>query len=415
MKIRSVRANLMSAPLPEPLVLPYHGGRRTIVKRDAMLIRVESESGLTGYGPGPAHEEALRGITDIIAPFLTGRELRDPDALRIIFHREPNLTSALSFLYDAVEIALYDLIARALNTPLCDVLGGRVRDEIQVYASAGMYQPPQGYAEEAAALSSMGFTAYKFRPALGPEADADTLARIRDAVPLDFEIMVDAHTWWRMGELNYSEHTVHQLAREFSRHRIAWLEEPLPPHNHDAYSRLKELDQVPLAAGEHEPSGAGFDDLIANRCVDYIQADLVCQGGYHTARPLIASVARSGLSFAFHSWGTALEVLAAAHLGICWPETVVPWLEYPCYSSLTQPGMYPFPLAEDILAEPLPIHSGVLQIDLTRPGLGIDVNLSVIDRFPWIPGPWSFFHFETPNETWAVTGDHSVRWSEPDA
>ena len=72
--------------------------------------------------------------------------------------------------------------------------------------------------------------------------------------------------------------------------------------------------------------------------------------------------------------------------------------------------MYPFPLAEDILSEPLPVRKGILEIDTTRPGLGIDINLTALDRFPWIPGPWSYFQFDSPRETWAVTGDHSSRW-----
>lgn len=415
MKIRSVEAFLLSAPLPEPLVLPYHGGERTIVKRDAMLICVEGNHGFRGYGPGPAHEEALTAIRGFIAPFLTGRMMFDPDALRILFHQQPGVTPEISRYYDAVELALYDLTARALDIPLCDLLGGRVRDEIRLYASAGMYQSPAGYAEEAAQFAAYGFPAYKFRPALGPDADIDTVRLIREAAGANLEIMVDAHTWWRMGDASYSEATVHQMARELARHQVTWLEEPLPPHDHAAYTRLKDLDAVPLAAGEHEPGEPGFDDLVANRCVDYVQADLVCQGGYDLGRRLLASVARSGLSFAFHCWGTNLEILAAAHLGVCWPDTVAPWLEYPCYRTITQPGMYPFPIAEEILTEPLPIRKGVLELDLTRPGLGIDVNLSAIDRFPWIPGPWSFFRFHTPPETWAVTGDHSRRWAETGA
>ena len=81
--------------------------------------------------------------------------------------------------------------------------------------------------------------------------------------------------------------------------------------------------------------------------------DVCCQGGYALGRRLFAEIARQELRFAFHSWGTALEVVAAAHLGICWPETVVEWLEYPCYSSPGRAGMYPFPLAAEILKDPL--------------------------------------------------------------
>jgi L-alanine-DL-glutamate epimerase-like enolase superfamily enzyme len=410
MKIRTVQAHLLSAPLPEPLILPYWGGRRTIVKRDAMLICVQTENGIRGYAPGPAQEDALYGIRTFVAPFLEGRALNDPDALRILFHQQPGVTRALSRLYDAVDLALYDLTARAYDTPLCDLLGGRVRDEIRLYASAGMYQSPQGIADEAASLAAYGFTAYKFRPSQGPEQDLATVQRIRETAGPGLELMVDAHTWWRMGDRNYPEATVHELAREFGRYNIAWLEEPLPPSDHAAYTRLRALRDVPLAAGEHEPDDAGLEDLIESGAVDIVQSDLVCQGGYHTGRRLIASVARAGLSYAFHSWGTALEILAAAHLGICWPDTVVPWLEFPCYQSLVQPGMYPFPLAEDILAEPLPIRKGLLEIDTTRPGLGIDINLTALDRFPWIPGPWSYFQLDSPKETWAVTGDHSSRW-----
>ena len=131
--------------------------------------------------------------------------------------------------------------------------------------------------------------------------------------------------------------------RTWPRYRIAWLEEPLPPDDHAAYLALKEKDLVPLASGEHEPNEERYLDLILTQAVDYVQMDVCCQGGYSLGRRLFAEIARQGLSFAFHSWGTALEVAAAAHLGICWPQLVVEWLEYPCYSTPGRAGMYPFP------------------------------------------------------------------------
>jgi len=409
MKITHVQAFLMSYPFPEPLVLPYWGGVRTILKRDAMLIQVKTENGLVGYGPGPAHEEALETINNFVSPFLTGRSLRDPDALRILFARDTGATPAQISVYAAVELALFDLLAKAFGVPLCDTLGGAVRDEIRLYGSAGMYMSPEGYAAEAAAILGMGFPAYKFRPSLGPDEDMRMMRLVREAAGPDAELMVDAHSWWRMGDKSYSEETVHEIARELASLRVTWLEEPLPPHDHASYARLRQAEFVPLAAGEHESTGEGLTALIADGAVDYLQADLVCQGGFTAGRRVLADVARSGLSFAFHSWGTALEVLAAAHLGVCWPENVAAWLEYPCYRTLTQPGMYPFPLAEEILAEPLPVSKGMLQIDRARPGLGIDVNERVVERFPWVSGPWSVFKIDSPAQTWAVGGDHTRR------
>jgi len=414
MIISSVRSFLLSYPLPEPVRLPFYGGERTILKRDAMLIRVASHHGLIGYAPGPGSERAQAIIENLVAPFLEGRILADPDALRVQFMERPEADAAAAKAYCAVEVALYDLCAKAKGVPLSELLGGRVRKAIRLYASAGMYMTPERYAAEAAAMAGSGFRAYKMRPAGGPAADLETVRQMRKAVGPDVDLMVDAHTWWRMGDSSYSFETVEELASGMAEYHVAWLEEPLPPDDHEAYLRLKEKDYLPLASGEHEPSEARFEDLILRQAVDYVQMDVCCQGGFAMGRRLLSQIARGGLGFAFHSWGTALEVAAAAHLGICWPETVVEWLEYPCYSTPARQGMYPFPLASEILKEPLPIHNGYLIVP-DEPGLGVAVDESVIERYLWIPGPWSYFRTDSPAETRAVTSDHSVQWEQRSA
>ncbi len=410
MRISQVRSFLLSYPFPEPIRLQYHGGERTIRKRDAMLIRVQADNGLTGYAPGQGSELAHDAIENAIAPYLSGRMLADPDALRIHFQQGPGANPEVMKAYCAVEIALYDLLGKQHGVPVSELLGGRVRERIRLYGSAGMYMTPEQYAEEAAAIAGLGFTAYKMRPGIGPEKDVETVERMRKAVGPDFDLMVDAHTWWRMGDRSYLRDVVEDIAKQLSQYRIAWLEEPLPPDDHDAYRHLKELDYVPLASGEHEPNELRYLDLIQAGCIDYVQADVICQGGYPVARRLFPEIAREGLRFAFHSWGTALEVVAAAHLGICWPDSVVEWLEYPCYSGPSRAGMYPFPLAAEILKDPLDIDHGDLIVP-KGPGLGVAIDESVIDRYPWIPGPWSYFKLESPAETWAVTSDHSQKWS----
>jgi L-alanine-DL-glutamate epimerase-like enolase superfamily enzyme len=409
MKIQSIQSHLLSYAFPEPIRLSYFGGERTILKRDAMLIRVEADNGLVGFAPGQGSEKAHAAIRDSIGPFLEGRSLADPDALRVQFFQGPGDDPSLAKVYCAVEIALYDLLGKERGIAVSELLGGRVRDRIKLYGSAGMYMAPEGYAEEAAAIAALGFPAYKMRPALGPDEDIRTVRLMREAAGPDIDLMVDAHTWWRMGDRSYSFETVVRVAGEIGACDIAWLEEPLPPEDHDAYRRLKALELVPIASGEHEPSELRYLDLIETRAVDYVQADLVCQGGYPTARRLFAEIAREGLRFAFHSWGTELELAAAAQLGICWPETVVEWLEYPCYSTESRAGMYPWPLASEILKEPLSIDRGDLIVP-AKPGLGVEVDEGVIERYPWIPGPWSVFRVFSPPESWAVTADHSVKY-----
>ena len=411
MKITSVESFLLSYPFETPVQLPYFGGDRTITKRDAMLIRVTTDKGLTGWAPGQASETAKHTIETTIGPFLTGRTVADPDALRVLFLEGPGRNPGVAKLYCSVEIALYDLLGKAHDVPVSEYLGGRVRDRIRLYGSAGMYMPPEKFAQEAVAVAALGFRAYKMRAALGPEKDLETVRMMREATGAAFDLMVDAHTWWRMGSRSYDRATVFRLAEAFAEYDVAWLEEPMSPDDHESYRELKDADYVPIASGEHEPSDDRYLDLIVNECVDYVQMDVVCQGGYPTARRILPEIAKSGLRFAFHSWGTALEVVAAAQLGICWPETVAEWLEYPCYSTPERAGMYPFPLAAEILKEPLQIDHGDLIVP-RAPGLGVDINEDVFDRYPWIPGPWSSFSTHTPKETWSVTGDHSIRWAD---
>ena len=411
MKIDSVDAFLLSYPMPAPVVLPYYGGERTIVKRDAMLVRVRAANGLVGYGPGPGSEELHARIQNIVAPFLTGRVLADPDALRVQFElsgagRDVEVFKA----YCCVEVALYDLLGKAYGAPMSEMVGGRVRGSILLYASAGMYQPPEAYAAEAAGLKDLGYRAYKMRPALGPDDDLKTIRLMREAVGEGMDLMVDAHSWWRMGDRSYSADTVRDLAAGMSEHVVTWLEEPLPPRDHSAYAKLRAEQTTPLATGEHEPDEAGFEDLILGECADYVQMDVVCQGGFTAGRRIITSTGRAGLRFAFHCWGTDLEVLAAAQLGICFPDNVAEWLEYPVYTTPQLKTMYPFPLAQDILKEPLSIANGSLIVP-ESPGLGIDVDESVIEKYPWIPGPWSFFTLHSPAGKFAVTGDHSLPWA----
>ncbi|MBI3694307.1 MAG: hypothetical protein HY238_05655 [Acidobacteria bacterium] len=200
-----------------------------------------------------------------------------------------------------------------------------------------------------------------------------------------------------------------QLYRDMAAYRPAWLEEPLPPEDHEGYRRLRPNAPFPLATGEHEHTWEGFFDLISTGAADYIQADVCCQGGFAMGERIFDAVAAHKVQFAFHSWGTQLEVLAAAHLGITRPESVVAWLEFPCHRKPGRAGMYPFPLAEEILAEPLVIERGELIVPRT-PGLGLRVDETVVHRYPYQPGPWSYFRLDSPPQTLAVVSDHSVKW-----
>ncbi len=309
------------------------------------------------------------------------------NGLRLILRAVWKLTKT----YRAVEIAVMDLAAKDAGCPLSELIGGRKRDRIKLYGSAGMYMAAGEICRRwLPPLPKMGFTAYKMRPALGPEKDLETVKLMRAATGPNFGLMIDAHSWWRMGDKSYSAETITKLAGSMAQYQPTWLEEPLPPDDHDGYRKLRAAKLVPIATGEHEQEESGFTDLMETHAADYIQMDVCCQGGFAMGQRVFAGVAKHHLRFAFHCWGTLLEVVAAAHLGICWPENVVEWLEYPCHGNKGRPGMYPFQLADDILCEPLQIENGDMIVG-KGPGIGVEIDERVIEKYPFIPGPWSFF------------------------
>lgn len=403
MKITNVEGILMSYPMPLKIQLPFWGGIRSILKRDAMLIKVSTDNGLIGYAPGPAFERAKDEIDTVIKNFLIDKNPLQWKSFD--FSGSPEVEKT----YYAVEVALLDLVGKYEGCSISELMGGRVRPKIKLYGSAGMYMPPEKYAEEAFAIQQMGFSAYKMRPGLGPAEDLRTVELMRKATGPDMKLMVDAHTWWRMGDKSYTPQMIHDLAKSMKSHNPYWLEEPLPPEDHEAFAELKVKGYVAVATGEHEQELSGFEDLAKRNACDFLQMDVCCQGGFEMGLKVFDLAGDHNMKFAFHSWGTTLEVLAAAQLGVCRDESVVEWLEYPCYTSPGKKGMYPFPLSDEILKEPLAIEKGYLTLPDGN-GLGIEINEDVVHRYPFIPGPWSFFHQTSPKQTIAVTGDHSVKW-----
>src|SRR5690349_21218793 len=244
MKITKAESFLMSYAMPNEIRLPFWGGVRTISKRDAMLIKVTCANGLIGYAPGPAHERAAHEIKNTIGPFLSGKDARKWKSLQF-----PG-TGDLLKTYFAVEVALLDAVGKYEGCSVSRLMGGARRSKIKLYGSAGMYMSPERYAEEALAIKQMGFSAYKMRPGSGPDADLRTVELMRKATGPDMGLMVDAHTWWRMGDKSYSPETIHELAKAISQFNPYWLEEPLLPEDHQAYAALKKSNYVTVATGE---------------------------------------------------------------------------------------------------------------------------------------------------------------------
>ncbi len=409
MIIKSIEPHLLSCPLPEPVIFRFHGGQRTIYKRDAMVVRIETQDGAVGYAPGPASEDAVRKIEKEIAPHLLGQKLVDPS--HFVEDMLDKYGDTIWSTAGAVEVALYDLWGKANQCSVTDFFGGRKQESVSCYGSAGMYQTAEKYAEEAAAVCELGFEAYKYRPALGPAEDLRTVELMREAVTSEVGLCLDAHAWWRMGDRSYSSAIVEFLAEAIAMHEITWLEEPLPVEDRDAYAKIKSLGYVDIAAGEHEKDFLGFRSLLGRDCVDIVQADVSHHGGFSGISKIIDLCERRFATFAFHNWGTALETVVDALIGCCFPRQTARWLEYPQYAHRDKRVMYPFPLSDELVPDaPVPVDG-----ELPLPdgyGLGLEINEAVFSEYAYQKGPWSKFEIDSPKSTQYLSGDHAQTWAD---
>ncbi|WP_433632627.1 mandelate racemase/muconate lactonizing enzyme family protein [Halomicrococcus sp. NG-SE-24] len=410
MKITNVTAHGLSSPIRPAREHEFSGGTRKILKRDFVLVLVETIDGEVGYAPagasssamreyfdGATHNNFVKVIDDVIAPTLEDEEIDDVTTAHNLID-DINIPGFLrSQIISAIDIALYDLIGKRQNTPIyklllkqSDVTADPNRT-LPLYASGGMYMPPEGYAEEAAGLAEYGFSGYKYRPGLGPEDDLRAIKLIREAVGDEMDIMVDAHTWWKMGEKSYSPDQVQELTAKFQEYDVYWVEEPVKPDAHSEYRKLRDATGTPLAGGESKESPEGLKQLVDTGAVDFLQGDVRHHRGFTGCWDVVQYCQETDVTFVPHHFGTQLGLVANAHLVAAAPGSEL--LEYPVFESDRHPGMYPFPLADDILQSPFNVEGGELTVP-DDPGLGVDINLEVLSEYPYKEGAWTEFHYD---------------------
>ena len=410
MKITDITAYALSSRIDPPQEHQFLGGTRRILKRDFVLVEIETADGEVGYAPAGASSSAMREyfsnathsnfvdvIDDVIAPTLRGEDFEDVRRAHDLID-EINIPGFLrSQIISAVDIALHDIRGKRQGAPIYELLLDENDVEanpdrtLPLYASGGMYMPPEGYAEEAAGLAEFGFYGYKYRPGLGIEDDLRTIELLHEAVGDEMEIMVDAHTWWKMGDRSYSAAQIEDLVSKLKEYDVYWVEEPVEPEAHDDYRALREATGAPLAGGESEESPAGLKRLADTGAVDFLQGDVRHHRGFTGCWDVVMHCEGSETTFVPHHFGTQLGLVANAHLVAAAPGSEL--LEYPAFANGDHPGMYPFQLANDVLESPIDVTGGELTVP-DGPGLGVDIDLDVLEEYPYVEGPWTEFLYE---------------------
>ena len=262
MKIATIEAIPIGIPFTHPGPPMMFLGKPRMVYECA-LIRVETESGLVGWGE--THMAVWRPIQalieDWIGPAVVGRDASDIQSLmrqlRQIFYPMGGGAGIAMFALSALDIALWDIAGKAAGLPLYRLLGGSAREAAATYASLAFFRGPDVVAAATSAVVGAGFRRIKLH-SIAP----DEVRAAREAAGADVELMVDASTKWSPLEAR-------QAARALESYGISWLEDPIyPPTSFAALARLRSETSIPIAAGEYVGSGAEFEAMLSAGAVD---------------------------------------------------------------------------------------------------------------------------------------------------
>jgi L-alanine-DL-glutamate epimerase-like enolase superfamily enzyme len=237
-----------------------------------------------------------------------------------------------------IEIALWDLVGRALNTPISTLFGGRFREAVRVYADchAGATPDPADYASKAKAVCDAGFTALKFdldtpNPYTDDISDdphprrrwfepfnrtignaerrwmVDVVAACREAVGPDIMLGMDAH--WK-----FSVNDAIKLAQDLEPFNLMWLEDPIPPENIEAQRHVTHSTRTPICTGENVYRKHGFRELIEKQAARIIAPDIPKMGGLMEAKKVADHADMYYIPVAPHNVASPIGTVASAHV-----------------------------------------------------------------------------------------------------
>ena len=368
MKITDVQSAVLSIPLQQPTAF----ATTLVTAREYVVAWVETDEGLQGLGftvggryAGEGHlihtaiQHNLKHLIVSESPFAVEQLWERMFQTTVLMGRRGAVLRAIS----ALDIALWDIIAKAAGQPLYHLLGGYC-DEVPAYASGGYYREGKGLdglAAEMERYMDMGFTSVKMKIGrLDPRQDAERVRVARETVGPDVQLAVDANNAWSDAP------TAIRAARMLEEYDIWWLEEPVFPDNVPASAEVAAALDVPVATGEIEATRWGFRELLERRAADILQPDATVAGGVTEWMKIAHMAAGWDIPIAPH-WMANIHVhlLAAVPNGITVEFFVL------------EEDVFNF---ERMVREPLQPVDGVIQVP-QRPGHGVELEDEALTRY----------------------------------
>ncbi len=377
MRIADLRAVPISFPVPEEKSVRLGIGRS--VKRDAVLVRIETDQGHVGWGEGH-HGRCPGAIAKLIdttmRELVLGMDAFDVSGVWARVYKmqlaSHGMGAAAALALSGIDMALWDLRCQATQQPLYRLLGGRAKP-IKAYAGgiALGYQPPESLAEEAMGYVRQGYRALKLRMGDSPARDIARVRAVREAVGEEIELLTDANT-------SYTLDDVRRVMPAFEEANIGWLEEPFPAQDRRAYAAAAKLGRVPLAAGENHYTRYEFATLLEDGVVQFMQPDLSKTGGVTEAMRIAAMASAHKLSVNPHTSATAINMATSIHY-LC-------AVDNPGYFEGDVTNLNPF---RDEMTDKAPytIDANGCVTAYDGVGIGLKIDLDFIREHPLIEGP----------------------------
>jgi L-alanine-DL-glutamate epimerase-like enolase superfamily enzyme len=377
MRIADIRAVPISFPVPADKSVRLGIGRS--VKRDSVLVRVETDEGHVGWGEshhGRCPGAIAKLIDTTMRELVLGFDAHDVAGVWARVYKmqlaSHGMGAAAALALSGLDMALWDLKSQAAGLPLVQLLGGSAKP-IKAYAGgiALGWQDPASLAEEAQRYVAQGYRALKLRMGDTPARDIARVRAVRKAVGDEIDILTDANTAYTLDD-------VRRVMPAFEECAVGWLEEPFPPQDRRAYAIAAGLGRVPLAAGENHYTRYEFATLLEDGHVQFVQPDLSKTGGVTESMRIAAMASAQKLTVNPHTSATAINMATSIHF-LC-------AVDNPGYFEGDVTALNPF---RDHLADKAPYalddkgcvrpHEGV--------GIGLKIDQHFIAEHPLIEGP----------------------------
>ncbi|MGA3402608.1 MAG: mandelate racemase/muconate lactonizing enzyme family protein [Acetobacteraceae bacterium] len=373
-RIRDIRI----LPLQFTPAEPYGSSRGLAKARGGGLVLLDTEDGVQGIGEVWGPPSVSRAYVDVIKPFYVGRSVfaqrgAAQEVLARLYHA--GTQNQMTALLGGIDIAAHDAMGKLLNLSVAELIGGRLRERIPVYASGGYFTAADdqdaALARQLEANATRGFGAFKIKIGRNPAEDAarcKLARRIIGDAPL---LTVDTNG-------NYTEDGVLESMRRTADADIHWYEEPLAPQDWAGYRSLASRAPVRLATGEALYTVFDFRRLIDGRLASVVQPDLTLCGGFEVARTIGVLCAAEHLRISPHVWGSGIGLVAALHFLAALPS--YPHADHVPFPPLLEYDVGQNALQDAIFVEPVRYADGYLDVP-RGPGLGVTLDMAAVRRF----------------------------------